>query len=199
MTLPLQHRIELITPPASDVFTISDLKEHLRVEHDDEDQYIYSLMSAATSFVDVTGALGKALINQTWGEWIGPNPRTVLLSLGPVQSVDAIKYYDADNNLQTSTLSQFWILGTAGQTTVTPKTGYKWPTTFNRDDAIKIEYTIGHGTSGSSIPQAVRHAMLMLIGHYYENRENELIGTISKTLPFGFEDLINSQRSSWYG
>jgi hypothetical protein len=39
----------------------------------------------------------------------------------------------------------------------------------------------------------------MLVAHYYENREPELIGTISKTLPYGFEDLIGVERSSYYG
>jgi len=39
----------------------------------------------------------------------------------------------------------------------------------------------------------------MLVSHYYENRENELIGTISKTLPYGFDDLIGMERAAYYG
>jgi hypothetical protein len=41
--------------------------------------------------------------------------------------------------------------------------------------------------------------MLMLVSFWYENRENELIGVTSKTLPFGFADLLNIHRESWYG
>ena len=117
----------------------------------------------------------------------------------PVYSVSEIKYYDTENALQTTTLSNFHVLGTAGRTLVSPKTGHAWSTTFQRDDAIKIEYVIGYGNAASDIPETVRHALLMLVSHYYENRENELIGTISKTLPFGFDDLIGMERAAYYG
>jgi hypothetical protein len=41
--------------------------------------------------------------------------------------------------------------------------------------------------------------MMMLIAHWYDNRENELIGTISKNIPYGFDMLIDMHRRSWYG
>ena len=149
--------------------------------------------------MDVRGVLGKAMLTQTWAEWFGPNPSEILLSLGPVQSVSAIKYYDTDNALQTDTLSNYHVLGINTHTVIKPKTGYWWPTTFSRSDAIKIEYVIGYGDTFRDVPSTVRHAILMLVSHYYENRENELIGTISKTIPFGFEALIDSERASFYG
>jgi len=198
-TLPLQHRIELVTAPTAEPLTLTEVKSQLRVEHNDDDGLIARLIQTAIDYVDVTGTLGKAMITQTWGEWIAPNPGTVTLSLGPVQSVSAIKYYDTDNALQTATLSDFYVLGTKGQTTIKPKPGKAWPSTFTRDDAIKIEYVIGYGDARSDVPQTVRHGLMMLIGHWYENRENELMGTISKTLPHGFEALMDYERGSWYG
>tara|TARA_R100000278_G_scaffold122897_1_gene110390 strand:+ start:310 stop:912 length:603 start_codon:yes stop_codon:yes gene_type:complete len=198
-TLPLQHRVQLITGPSVEPISVADAKRHLRVEHSDDDLLIKRLIETAVSMVDVTGVLGKAMITQTWGEWFAPNPSQIVLSLGPVQSVSAIKYYDTDNALQTDTLSNYFVLGTSGRTTIKPKSGYNWPTTFTRDDAIKIEYVIGYGDTFRDVPSTVRHALFMLVAHYYENRENELIGTISKTLPFGFEALIDSERNTWYG
>ena len=198
-TLPLQHRVQLVTAPATQPLTIKEVKAHLRVEHSDDDVLINTLIKTAVAFVDVTGALGKAMISQTWREWYAPNPSQIVLSLGPVQSVSAIKYYDTDNALQTDTLSNYFVLGTSGRTTIKPKSGFTWPTAFVRDDAIAIEYVIGYGDSAADIPATVRQALLMLIAHYYENRENELIGTISKTIPFGFEALIDIERNHWYG
>lgn len=49
------------------------------------------------------------------------------------------------------------------------------------------------------VPVIVRHALLMLVAHYYENRKNELIGTISKILPHGFDDLIGMEQEAYYG
>jgi|14BtaG_2_1085337.scaffolds.fasta_scaffold22498_4 uncharacterized phiE125 gp8 family phage protein len=198
-TLSLQHRIELVSGPATEPLTLSEVKTQLRVEHNDEDALIARLIQAAIDYVDVTGTLGKAMITQTWGEWVAPNPGTVTLSLGPIQSVSAIKYYDADNALQNDTLSNYHVLGRPGKTIVKPKSGQNWPTVFVRDDAIKIEYVVGYGDTARTVPQTIRHGLMMLIGHWYENRENELIGTISKTLPHGFEALMDFERGSWYG
>jgi len=71
------------------------------------------------------------------------------------------------------------VLGTSGSTTVSAKTDHAWPTTFQRDDAIKIEYFIGYRSVTSDGPETIRDALLMLVPHYYENRENEWVGTIS--------------------
>ena len=198
-TLPLQHRIERVTGPTAEPISVAEAKRHLRIEHSDDDLLIQRLIDTAIAMVDVTGVLGKAMITQTWSECYGQYPSEITLSLGPVQSVSAIKYYDTDNVLQTDTLSNYFVLGTSGRTTIRPKSGFHWPTTFKRDDAIKIEYVIGYGDTFRDVPNTVRHALLMLVAHYYENRENELIGTVSKTLPFGFEALIGSERNTWYG
>lgn len=198
-TLSLQHRVELVTAPLRQPISIPECKDQMRIEHSDDDITIKRLIRTAASFVDVTGALGKAMITQTWGEWIAPNPSVVYLSLGPVQSVSAIKYYDADNALQTDTLSNYHVLGTSSKKLISPKSGFNWPTTFNRDDAIKIEYVIGYGDAPTDVPETIRQALFMLVAHYYENREPELIGTTSKTLPYGFEDLISVERASYYG
>ena len=198
-TLSLQHRLELVTAPTTQPIDIADAKKHLRVEHSDDDVLIDTLIKTAIAFVDVKGALGKAMITQTWREWYAPNPSQIVVSLGPVQSVSAIKYYDADNALQTDTLSNYLVLGTSTRTTVKPKSGFTWPTTFVRDDAIAIEYVVGYGDADTDVPATVKQALLMLVAHYYENRENVLVGTNSRTIPFGFEDLINIERNQWYG
>ena len=197
--LSLQHRLELITAPTAEPITVRDAKKQMRIEHSDDDSLIARLINTAIAYVDVRGALGRAMITQTWGEWLAPNPSVVYLTLGPVQSVSAIKYYDANNALQTDTLSNYHVLGTSGRTLISPKSGFSWPTTFQRDDAIKIEYIIGFGDAATDVPETIRHALLMLVAHYYENRENELIGVNSKTLPFGFDDLIGVERASYYG
>jgi uncharacterized phiE125 gp8 family phage protein len=117
---------------------------------------------------------------------------------GPVQSVSAVKYYDPAGVLQTATLSDFDVFGTARNKTVSPKSGFSWPVTQNRTDAIKIEYVVGFGDDITDIPQTVRHALMMLVGHWYENREEAQSDKLVD-VPFGFEELIGIERGSWYG
>ena len=199
MTLTAQHALELVTPPLAQPISLAEAKSQLRVEHNDDDTIISRLIGVAVAYVDATGALGACMMTQTWGQWLGQNPGTVTLLLGPVQSVSAVKYYDVNNVLQTDTLSNYNILGTKTRTIVAPKNGFNWPTTFQRDDAIQIQYVCGYGGTSYSVPQNVRHAMMMLVAHHYENRELELIGTISKTLPYGFDDMLGQSRGHWYG
>jgi len=198
-TLSLQHRVERVTAPTAEPVSVADAKRHLRVEHSDDDLLIKRLIETAIAYVDVRGALGKAMITQTWAEWFAPNPSEIILSLGAVQSVSSISYYDTDNALQTATLDNYYVLGPSTRTVIKPKTGYNWPTTFTRDDAIKVQYVIGYGDTFRDVPSTVRHAILMLVSHYYENRELEVIGVNTKTLPFGFESLIDNERAAWYG
>lgn len=193
-----QFSLVRVTAPAALPISVAEAKAQMRVEGNDDDTIIERLVNAAVSFVDVQGVLGRAMITQTWGEWLAPNPSTVLLSLGPVQSVSAIKYYDIDGVLQTATLADFNVFGTPNRITITPKTGKAWPVTQTRDDAIKIEYVIGYGASSTSVPQTVRHALLMLVAHWYENRETTQEKQM-QDLPYGFMEMMNIERNSWYG
>jgi uncharacterized phiE125 gp8 family phage protein len=193
-----QFSLVRVTAPAALPISVAEAKAQMRVEGNDDDTIIERLVNAAVAFVDVQGVLGRAMITQTWGEWLAPNPSTVMLSLGPVQSVSAIKYYDIDGVLQTATLADFNVFGTPNRITITPKTGKAWPVTQTRDDAIKIEYVIGYGASSTSVPQTVRHGLMMLVAHWYENRETTQEKQM-QDLPYGFMEMMNIERNSWYG
>jgi uncharacterized phiE125 gp8 family phage protein len=193
-----QFSLVRVTAPAALPISVAEAKAQMRVEGNDDDTIIERLVNAAVAFVDVQGVLGRAMITQTWGEWLAPNPSTVMLSLGPVQSVSAIKYYDIDGVLQTATLADFNVFGTPNRITITPKTGKAWPTTQTRDDAIEIEYVVGYGSTSASVPQTVRHALLMLVAHWYENRETTQEKQM-QDLPYGFMEMMNIERNSWYG
>jgi len=194
-----QHALVLVSAPASLPVSVAEAKAQMEVEHSDNDALIERFIKTAVRLVDATGVLGKAMITQSWGQWVKPNPGKIRLLMGPIQSVDAVKYYNQSNVITTDTLSNYDVLGTPSHTVISPKSGYSWPTTYIRSDAIKIEYTVGFGDASSDVPETVRHALMMLVAHYYENRENELIGVNSKTLPFGFDELIGSERAHWYG
>lgn len=197
--LACHHALELLDPPATTPITLAEVKAQLRVEHTDDDALLTRLINVAVAYTDVRGALGQAMITQKWGQWVDSTPpQAVSLILGPVTGVTAIKYYDLDGALQTDTLSNYQVIGTEFATTVGPKTGFSWPVAQDRSDAIRIEYEIGYGAATTDVPETIRHALMLLIGHWYDNRENSQMDELAN-IPFGYEHLLNIHRNCWYG
>jgi len=186
------------TAPAVTPLTVAEAKTHLRVEHAEDDDYISDLIDVAVARVDATGSLGRAMITQTWAQWVPQSPGWVRLELGPFQSLSSVKYYDSDGALQTATLSDYETRLDGDRVWCKPKDGFAWPTAATRDDAIKITYVAGFGDATSDVPAGIRHALLMLIAHWYESREG-VAGERAVAVPLGVEALIGDERVGWYG
>jgi len=186
------------TPPASEPISLSEVKAHVRVDSTDDDTLLTGLIAAAVAHLDGQGVLGRAMITQSWSQWVSQSPGVVRLTVGPFQSLTSVEYYDVDNALQTGTLTDFEIRLDGDFVLVKPKEDHVWPHAYIRQDAIKITYVAGFGDAAADVPQSVRQAMLLMIGHWYENREAVAEGNF-KELPMAVDALIGVERVGWYG
>lgn len=185
--------------PAVLPVSISEVKAQARIDFADDDLFVSSLVSAAVSYLDGQGELGRAMITQTWAQYESQAPGWVRLRMGPFQALQSVEYWDKDGVLQTATLDDFETRLHNDFVICKPKENREWPTADTRQDAIKITYTAGFGDAPSDVPMGIRHAIMMLAAHWYENREAVALGTIATDLPMGVEALIANERVGWYG
>ena len=46
-----------------------------------------------------------------------------------------------------------------------------WPDVRQQADTVTITYVVGHGSTQSSIPEGIRHAVSVMVADMYRNRE----------------------------
>ena len=100
-------------------------------------------------------------------EWVVPNPSIFNITLELVQIIYFIKYYNSNNALQTATRSNYHVMGMAGRTLFSSRSGFNWTVVFQRDDGIKIKFVSGFGDVAPNVPETIRHALLMFVSDYY--------------------------------
>lgn len=180
----------LVTPPASDPVTLAEAKLHCRVDHDDDDDLIEALIAAATGHLDGwSGILGRAIITQTWRQDYGAFADKLRLPLSPAASITSITYYDGDNAQQTLATSVYGLFVDAAGPYVRLKPDQDWPGTYTRPDAVSVTYVAG---AAEALP-AVKAAILLLVGHWYANREAVSAEGMTD-LPMGVSALLRPLR-----
>jgi len=183
----------LITPPAVEPITLDQAKDHLRVTNTTDDALISTLIAAARRFAE--GYCRRALITQVWDLYVDKFPdavRGVLeIPFGELQAVTSVTYYDADGALQTLSASLYQVEAIREPARIRPIATETWPATYDQMNAVTVRFTAGYGDAPGDVPEQVVQAMLMLIGHLYENRESSSRAAVITEIPMGTEYLLD--------
>jgi uncharacterized phiE125 gp8 family phage protein len=177
----------LVTAPASEPISLSEAKDHLRVTSTDDDTYITSLIKVARQHVEVVTS--RALITQTWDYFLDSFSDEMEIPKAPLQSVTSIKYIDTDGNTQTLSTSVYTVDADSDPGKVLLAYNQSWPSVRSVNHAVTIRFDAGYGAA-TDVPEPIRQAMLLLIGHYYENRQQVIVGTITASLPMAVDALL---------
>lgn len=112
------------------------------------------------------------------------------LSWRPVTQVVGIAYTAPDES--DPTLAAFTALYGKYPVRVFPASGASWPTTAD-NSAIIVTYTAGY--ADGEAPSGLVQAMLLLIGHWFQNRETVVVGVVSSEVQIAAESLCGQRRS----
>jgi uncharacterized phiE125 gp8 family phage protein len=183
--------------PTVELITTAEAKAHLRVDNTDEDTLIGNLVSAATAHLDgYSGILGRALTTQTWKIEAGAFTDPLRLPVGDLIAVSSVKYYDLSNAQQTLATSVYGAFSDDGGPYIGLKADQDWPDVYDRRDAIEVIWTAGYGATAASVPQAIKQAALLLVGHWYANREAVSIGESVAEIPLAATALLEPFRTN---
>lgn len=162
----------LQTAPASEPVTTAEAKSHLRVTTSDDDTYISTLVTVARNHAETITR--RALINQTWDYFLNRFPcgDKIVIPLPRLSSVTSVKYTDKDNVQSTLASNKYIVDINSEPGQVVLAYGESWPSFTPRPvNAVEIRFVAGYGSSAANVPAGIRQAMLLLVGHWYENRE----------------------------
>lgn len=184
----------LVTEPAAPVVDVDELKLHLRIDHDDEDALLTAYERAATKHLEAM--CGLAFVTQTWRvdtDTFATCDGRLRLPRAPVQSITSVQYYASGaGSYTTVTASNYRLLADSLGPFITAISSYSWPSVDSRDDAIRVTFVAGYGDSGYSVPDPLRHAVALLVGHWFRNRE--AAGDTQSPLPFAVDALAAPYR-----
>lgn len=179
----------LKTAATSEPVSVSEAKTALKVTGSDEDTYIGNLITAAREKYE--GDTLRQLMEATWTLKLSKWPtRMLYLERVPVTSVESVKYYNADGELQEMTANEDYCYGIGEPGRLTFANRYELD---DGEDKIEIEFKAGAG-SAEDVMEVDKQAILMLVAHWYENRETVVTGTIVSKVPLAYETLVENRR-----
>lgn len=193
--ISIQRTVDSSTEPVS----LAEAKEHLRiVDYTDDDTYIELLITTARQTVE--RATRRALwTGQSWQAaytgWPWSCYRRFSLPKPPLAAVSAVQYYDEDNALQTLAAAKYVIDSSgADRAWLAFKTTASLPTlSCDYPAPVRVTYTAGYADQ-DALPNGLRHAILYMIQHLYDNRSPVGINVNISTMPQSFQYLCDQHK-----
>jgi uncharacterized phiE125 gp8 family phage protein len=187
--------------------SVADAKEHLRVvDTTEDDDYIGLLIDAATTccedycdrtFADKTYTVA---FDDFFGTRIELPRPPVRLNATAASATVTISYVDTGGATQTLTWSQSGTQNFRLDRDHVPALIYPtyldvWPSVRIDDKSVQITYLAGYG-GAANVPKPAVHAIKMLVGHWYANRE--AVGNVGQNVPMGVAALLEPLKWKQY-
>lgn len=189
----------IITPVSTEPITVDEAKLHVRMTSSEtaEDTLLGSLITAAREYCE--NYTGRALATQTIEAYLDRFPcfYEIELPRAPVQSVSSVKYKDSAGTETTLPANTDYLVDvdrSVGR--IVLPYGVSWPSfTPYPVNPVRIRFVAGY-TEANLIPKTIKQAMLLLIGHWYANRE--AVGTTKGEMDFAVKSLLSMHRIWWW-
>jgi len=180
--------------PALEPVSLAEAKAHLRLDGAAEDALVQSLI--VTSRLHIEAALGLALVTQSWSYFLDRWPKSgrLVLPLRPVAAIASVRLWAEDGVVATLDPAAFLLDGQGAPPRLVALSGAPALTPGRPVNGIEVALVAGFGPVSSAVPATIRHALLLLVAHWYENREPVEIGSATNAIPAMVADLLAPYR-----
>ena len=181
--------LRLVLAPVGTPVTLEEVKAHLRVLHTLEDALISTYIRAAVMYVEQYTS--RSLLPTTWSYSQPYFTYNIRLPRFPVTAVNSITYHDGTvvqtlDNLDSVPDWRVDLYSEPAQI----RPFLTWPSIDTRYGGIEVEFVAGYANA-AAIPEDIRIAIFLLVGHFYSNRSNEVTGSIAgQVMATGVEELL---------
>lgn len=188
----MTHELITIAGPSSEPITIAEAKAQLNIAASDSDHDVElsSIISACRE--EWERDTGIATITQTVEQRCHEWQDVFRLTLRPVQSIASIKYLDADASEQTVDSGSYYI----ADESVWMVSGFSRPIIADRQNAIRIQYVAGYGSSSTDCSELDRQAIKLSVANRFEDRD--MMGNDSTRYRRAYEALVAKKMRSSY-
>ena len=194
--------IQLVTPPTEEPVSLLEAKLHLRVDFDEDDMLIASLITAARQAAEtLTGRQfttarwkqvldcfpGPSLMGVPAGQTFTLPGHAILLAKAPVQSVVSIDYLDMGSVNQIMPALTYTVDAACEPARITPVFGQIWPICLPQIGAVSVTFDAGYGTA-SQVPEGIKSWIKLRVGSLYAHREEVAALSRGRIEPLPFID-----------
>jgi uncharacterized phiE125 gp8 family phage protein len=191
-----------ITGPATEPVSLDEAKQQLYLDSDFQDARVTSLIVAARTYFETQ--TNRRLISQTWRYSLDHYPRSarsIVLPIGPAISVETLKFLDTNGSTVTVDPSEYLVDLTNPRAQIAPALFLPWPWTvwaFHHmiPGAVLVDFTAGYGADFGDVPEDIRQAILLMVAHWYSNREPVITGVRAAAIdvPHSATAIIDAYR-----
>lgn len=215
------QKFEIITQPAVEPVTLTEAKTSVGQGADNSihDTMISGMIVSARRLCEkITGI---SFVYTTWrmvlerfpmagdfNQWGSYNGGALLLPRGPVVYIPAggsyayelprVRYYDGTGTLQTLVRGTHWeddFLSNPPRLQLMPQA--YWPMTqVGRANPVEVDWVAGFGPDAASVPEEIKLAIKMLVGHWYQQREP--VGQVGGIVEYHLKTLLSVIHSGHY-
>ena len=212
-----------MSQPANEPVSIDQAKLHLRIDFDTDDDLLIAYITAARQYVEKV--MQRSIYNRQmrltldffpvpgWQTSVGASEQAYMawyfralairLPKPAVASITAVSYRGDDGEMHTLDPSTYVADLISEPARIMPAPGFTWPYQTNYvPGSVVIDYvsgTYGDGAEVDTCPQTIKIAILLLIGHWYANREAVSDATMTN-IPLGVDSLLAGETfESCYG